>query len=399
MLYRYRAATATGQLVEGNVSADSERLAIEELRRQTLVPVSVRSADESATPPRRVIQLTSKADDIAAAFRSLAALVGGGASLDRALDFTATHATHTSVRAALGKVRGDVQNGQSLATALKAQHELFGAIAPALVRAGEESGALADALARTADQLDRARALRTQLRDALLYPLLLGTVASMGILVLLLYVVPRFVTMLQGTGGALPRSTRLLVALSHALTGYWWAWVGLIVLAALGASAWLRRPENRDRWHATRLNVPVSGALERSTWTARFTRALGSMLASGAPLLSSLRIARDGVGNTALGAQLDRAIARVERGERLASSLDSVLPPLATQLLGIGEESGSLDAMSLRVADTYEDEVHRRLKTLVALVEPALIVLFGGLVGFVALAMLQAIYSINASVL
>ena len=135
------------------------------------------------------------------------------------------------------------------------------------------------------------------------------------------------------------------------------------------------------------------------TWTARFCRPLGALLQGGAPLLSSLRISREGVANAALGSRIDAAIARVERGERIAAAFDGVFPPLATQLLAVGEESASLALMATRVADTYDVEVQRGLRTLVSFVEPLAIVLFGGLVGFIALAMLQAMYSINASVI
>ena len=397
LAYRYRAATPAGDLVEGVVRAESERVALDELRRQTLVPVSL--VAEGAGLPLRRTRGTSRADAVATAVRTMAALVGGGASIDRVLAFTTQHAGHPQVATALDGVRRDVQGGQTFAAALGSRSSVFGTLAPAMVRAGEESGTLDAALTRLADHLERARALRAQLRDALLYPALLAVVAGAGVCVLLVFVVPRFVAMLSETGGTLPVSTRILVTASRAVTGLWWLWLGALVAGALGATAWLRDPGNRARWHAARLTWPITGSLELETWTGRFTRALGALLQGGAPLLSSLRIARGGVENVALGARLDAAITQVERGDRLASALDGVLPPLATQLLAVGEESGSLDAMATRVADSCDADVQRGLRRLVGLVEPVLIVLFGGLVGFVALAMLQAIYSINASVL
>jgi type II secretory pathway component PulF len=153
------------------------------------------------------------------------------------------------------------------------------------------------------------------------------------------------------------------------------------------------------RWHGARLGWPVAGPLERAVATARFARAFGILLRGGSGVLAALRVAREAVTNGALGERLDAAAQAVERGEPVSAALDGVLPPLATQLLAVGEESGSLDAMALRVADTYDAESARALRSLVALVEPVLIVAFGGLVGFVALAMLQAVYSINAAAL
>lgn len=395
--FRYRAATATGEMVEGVLQADDVRAATDELRRQTLVPVSVEPG--VATVATRWQLRGSQADAVATSLRTLAALAGGGATLDRSLDFAARHAEHPQVASALADVRRDVQGGLPLAAALRARTAVFGTLAPAMVRAGEESGTLDETLSRLADHLERARELRAQVRGALIYPALLAVVAGLGVMVLLGVVVPRFVTMLAGTGGALPLSTRILMGASRALTGGWWAWLLVLVLGLSGVVLMRRDLAWRERWHAWRLRLPIAGALETRLWTSRFTRALGVLLRAGTPMLTALRVARESVDNTALGARLEAVVARVQRGDRLAASLEDVLPPLATQLLAVGEESGSLDAMATRVADTFDAEVQRGLRTLAGLLEPALIVLFGGLVGFVALAMLQAIYSVNANVL
>lgn len=396
LAFRYRAATSSGQLVEGTVRATSEGLALEELRRQTLFPVSITAASEA--PTHSSWWQGSRGDAVTTAFRTMATLLAGGATLDRVLEFAARQAEHPVVSEAIAAVRRDVQSGQPLASALRARPSVFGSLAPSMVRAGEESGTLDTALERLAEHLERGQALRAQLRDALLYPALLAIVAGMGVLVLLTFVVPRFVAMLSDIGGTLPWTTRALVIASRAVAGYWWLWLLGGASLAVGVATWVRDPDRRARWHAARLTIPVVGPLEWLTWTGRFTRTLAALLQGGAPVLTALRLAREGVDNLALGAQLNAAIARVERGDRLATALDRILPPLATQLLAVGEESGSLDAMAARAADSCEMDVQRGLRRLVGLVEPVMIVLFGGLVGFVALAMLQAIYSINASV-
>ncbi|MCC6316764.1 MAG: type II secretion system F family protein [Gemmatimonadaceae bacterium] len=394
--FRYRAATAGGQLVEGVVRADSERSALEDLRRQTLVPVSL--APEQVSPSRPVWPRASPRSEVAVAMRTMATLLAGGATLDQVLDFAARQAAHPDVSTALDGVRRDVHGGLTLATALGQRAALFGTLAPALVRAGEESGSLDAALDRLANHQERAQALRAQLRDALIYPALLALVAGVGVTVLLTFVVPRFVQMLGDLGGNLPWSTRLLVGASRGATDYAWLWIGGIGALVAGAIVWNRDAEHRAQWHAARLTWPVVGALEWTAATARFARTLAALLAGGTPVLTALRIARESVDNLYMGRQLDAAIARVERGDRLATALDGVLPPLPRQLLAVGEESGTLGAMAERAADGCDAEVQRGLRRLVGLVEPVLIVLFGGLVGFIALAMLQAIYSINASV-
>jgi len=402
LAFRYRAATPAGEVVEGVVQADTPRAAMEELRRQTLVPVDVAPVASGGEPSAALPHwLDGRRRDaaLATAARTLASMLAGGATLDRALRFAAEHAGTAELGSALAAVRNDVQRGETLANALRARQAIFGSLAPAVVRAGEESGTLDESLARFADHVERARDLRAQLRAALLYPALMGVVAGVGVIVLLTFVVPRFVAILNDTGGALPLSTRLLMAISAVAVRWWWAGLALGAVALVSARAWLSVAANRERWHAARLDWPVVGTLERAVATARFARAFGTLLRGGAPLLTSLRVGREAVDNLAIGAALGSAERAVARGEPVAASLGAALPPLATQLLAVGEESGSLDAMALRVADTFDAESQRTLRSLVALIEPLLIVAFGAMVGFVALAMLQAIYSINASAL
>ena len=401
LAYRYRAATASGAVVEGVVHAATPRAAIDQLRRQTLVPVSVEPVVTAGrrTARSRWIGAGRRDDALATATRTMATMLAGGSTLDRAVRFAAEHAGTEELGLALQGVRDDLQRGGTLASALHARAALFGSLAPALARSGEESGALDEALERLADHVERTRELRGQLRAALLYPALMGIVSGVGVVVMLAFVVPRFVGMLTDAGGTLPASTRLLVLLSVGFTRWWWVALSLGAVATVAARAWLRDPAHRRRWHAARLRWPLVGDLERIIASARFTRAFGTLVRGGSGVLAALRVARGTLTNAALCAGVDDAIRAVERGEPVAEALRGTLPPLAAQLLAVGEESGTLDAMALRVADTYDAESQRALRSLVALVEPALIVGFGAVVGFVALAMLQAIYSINAAVL
>jgi len=374
--------------------AGSPRDALDELRRQTLVPVSVEPVLGRVTGSGSMPRI-SRRDALATTMRTVATLLSAGMALDRALDFAASNAGEPHVAAAWRAVLTDVQSGVSFAESMRKQ-ELFGTFAAAIVRAGEESGQLDSALARLADHFERTNELASQLRGALLYPALMGVVSGIGVVVLLAFVVPRFVAMLSDVGGKLPLSTRLLVGASAVVTRGWWIWGPLVLLAIFGTRQWLMNPTNRRRWHAARLRIPVAGGVEAMVQTARFARALGVLLRSGTPILTALRLARDVVRNDALAVGIDEAVAAVGRGDRVAASLAGHLPPLAVQLLAAGEESGSLDAMCERVADVYDSDVQRSLRTLVRLVEPALIVTFGLVVGFIALAMLQAMYSINA---
>jgi type II secretory pathway component PulF len=397
--FRYRAATAEGGEVDGVLDAATRAAALDALRRRALVPIALDDVDGAPAPrvaaPRLLRSRARGGESVALFARTLATLLEAGVPLDRALAFTAEQATDPTVGAALTDVRDAVRSGSGLSAALARHPRLFGPLVTAMLGAGEAAGALAPAAARLADHLDEAAELRALVRSALLYPALMAGVAAVGVTVLLLVVVPRFVAMLGEIGGALPLSTRLLVGASRALVGGWWAWLLLAVAAVAAARGWLAAPGNRARWHAARLALPVVGALEQRWATARVARTLGLLLAGGARLLPALRVAAGAAPNLAVAAGVERAAARVAEGERLAPALAGVVPPLAAQLLAVGEETGRLGPMAERVADVYDVEVRRALRTSVALLEPALIVLFGVVVGFVALALLQAVYAVD----
>ncbi|MBM4184956.1 MAG: type II secretion system F family protein [Gemmatimonadetes bacterium] len=395
--FRYRAATAEGQLVEGVVQAPSQRGAIEELHRQTLYPIELASLAHAQRTPRRGAR--GRAPAVALLARTMATMLSAGIALDRALGFAAEQASHAEVADAARRVRAEVRRGSSLAQALAEHPTVFSSLFVTLVAAGEESGALDETMTRIADHLEELVELRARIRSALLYPALMAIASGVGTLILLLFVVPRFVAMLEDVGGALPLSTRLLVGASTVVVDGWWLLLLVGTLLALAWRSWLARPDNRRRWHAWRIRTPLVGRLEINHTTARFTRALALLLGSGHPILPSLRVARAIVANAALGATLDRATEEVRRGTPLHAALTGTLPALATEMIAVGEESGRLDDLCLRVADSYDNDVARALRTLVAVIEPALILLFALIVGFVALAMLQAIYSLNASVL
>ncbi len=399
--FRYRAADTDGRVIEGDMESLSRRAAIEDLRRQRLFPVNVeevgaRTSEGAVAEGRETIPLGGA---LALWTRTIATMLSAGVPLERSLAFSSAQAGNATLSAAVVEVRSDVQAGSSLAAALRRRPKVFGSLYVAMVSAGEESGALDQVMARLADYLDETAELRARLRSALLYPALMAMIASIGVTVILLFVVPRFASMLSDVGGTLPLSTRLLMAMSTAVVKWWFVWVPLVALALYGVRRWLSSADNRRAWHGFRLGLPVTGDLERNYATARFVRTLGLLLRSGVGIIPSLRIARSSVSNVAIGEAIGRATAAVTQGKRLAAELHGVVPPMAEQLIAVGEESGQLDELCLCAADSYDRESARRMRTLIGLIEPALILLFGLLVGFVALAMLQAIYSVNAQVL
>jgi len=391
--FRYRAATADGQVVEGLVHAPSRQSVLEELRRQRLYPVTVDESTPAAAA--RVERRLGRRAAVTLWTRNAATLLGAGVPLDRALAFTAQYASHNGLAETVRQVRRAVQGGASLADALARHPRYFDPLFVAMVSAGESSGALDIVFARLSEHMEESAELRSQVFSALLYPALLAVVASVGVIVLLGFVIPRFATVLADVAGTLPLSTRLLLGASALLTKVWWLWLALGAAAVYLIPSALARPETRRRWHAARLAWPWIGDLELKYSTARFARTLGLLLKSGIPALPALKIARASATNLVVQESVDRAAAALAEGSALAPSLAGTLPPLALQMLAVGEESGRLEELCFRVADTYDGEVRRALRTGVALLEPAFILIFGTLVGFVALGMLQAIYGIN----
>jgi general secretion pathway protein F len=391
--YRYRAAAATGQIVEGVLQAPSRQLVLAELQRQHLYPVAV---DEvAAEPAGKGTRRLGRRAAVALWTRSTATLLGAGVPLDRALGFGAAHLGHAGLEEAIREIRRAVRNGSALADALARQGRYFDPLFVATVSAGESTGALDTVFERLADHLEESGELRSQVGSALIYPVLMAVVTLLGTVVLLAFVVPRFAEIMADVGGRLPFTVRLLMGASALVTGAWWLWLGLAGLGVVALRQALSRPATLRSWHRRRLALPWIGEFERKYLTARFARTLGLLLRSGLPMMQALRIARASASNLVFQAGVDRAAAAVAEGGNVAASLAGTLPPLAAQMLAVGEESGQLDALCLRVADAYDAEVRRTLRTMVALVEPAMILVFGALVGFVALAMLQAIYGIN----
>jgi len=393
--FRYRAATARGELVEGVLEAPSRDALLNQLRSRDLHAVSVHEI--AAAGAARRGGPGGRSALVARWARGFATLLEAGMPVERALRISVDQTAGTPFGEVLDTVLRSVQEGDNLSSALARQPRWFPGVVSAMAQAGEATGTLGEVFGHVADYLEEDAELRAQVRSALIYPALMGAVAAIGVAVLLLFVVPRFAVILDDLGGTLPLSTRILMFSGSFLGRWWWLLLGVGAAVALSGRAWLQEPSNRRALHGLRLSWPVVGPLEQSFITARFSRILGLLLSNGLPLLPALRIGKDSVENLAFAEGIEQSMASVAEGRSLAGSVRDFFPPLAAELLAVGEESGQLGTMCLRLAASYEKEVQRTVKVAVSLLEPAMIIIFGGLVGLVALAMLQAIYSVNAN--
>lgn len=395
--FSWQAATAGGRTLRGTEEAPTEGALERALAGRGLYPVAIRPAGRGEGE-RRGRGWVSRRADVAESVATLAALLEAGLPLERALEVTAQGAARRDVAEGLEEVRRAVRGGGRVAEAVAARRDLFPPVAAGLLGAAERGGHMADAMRRLADGMEREGALRARVVSALTYPVLLAAVGTAATTILLAYVLPQFVELLADAGAALPTSTALLLAASRAFTRFW----PLLVLAAGAAGfAWwsVRRSEGgRERTDAWLLRVPVLGPLRARYAATHVARTLGTLLSGGVPLLPALAAAADAAPDAAVAADLRAAAGSVRRGEALSAALERGrgFPHLLPRLARVGEETGEMDAMLLRAADMLQAELERRLERAVSLLEPAMILLFGALVGGVALSLLQAIYGIHA---
>ncbi len=389
--YRYRAARSDGSIANGVLEAPSANDASATLSEVGLFPFALVAVDR-ATQQRHA---TSRRD-LAIVFRSISALVSAGVPLERAVAASESLASG-GLRATLHAARVGIQEGQGFAQALAAGPAAVPPVVLGMIRAGERGSQLDGALAYVATHLEQEAELVARLRQALAYPLLLGIVGTISVLVIGIVIVPRFAELLGDLGQDLPVATRALIAGCDFFSRFWFLLIALGLIIFVAAHGALRDPTGRRRLDTWLLAVPVVGPVRLALATARIGRALGSMLQAGMPLLPALEAARGAAGDAALAERLGRVRERVARGETITASLEreGALTQSALQLVAVGESSGRLGEMSWRAGDLAAQEAERGLKTLVTLVEPALILAFGALVAFVAAALLQAVYSIR----
>jgi len=388
--FRYEAARADGALVKGVLDATSGPEAAALLSGRGLMPLKVEPQAREAV--HRLFGPSTRS--LATVMEGLSSLVGAGVPLEPALRATVRAAPRV-LRDALARVATRVREGSSLGAALGAEDGLFPGVTIGLVRAGERGVGLDAGLAQAAAQLEAQAETAARIRAALTYPLILALVGTLSVGLIVLFVVPRFAALLADLGQALPLATRLLLTASQIARD--WGLV-LAAVAVVGVVAGSRfAAERRSGWHAWLLGVPLVGPIRHAFATGRAARALGALLGTGAPALGALGIAAEAAGDEAVAVRLGRARDRVAEGAGLAAALEATaaFPPGTLQLVAIGEGSGRLPALLARAAELEERDAERRLKTLITFLEPALILVFAGLVAFVAAALLQAVYALR----
>lgn len=404
-LYRYKAVSPAGEVSNGEFEAPQEAAVVERLRDLGLLPVRIDLALATAAGGgRRESSLARlfrrrsvRGDDVMSFTRELGTLLQAGLPLDRSLEILISLSASDPVRQLLQQVRDDVRGGASLSQALDAHKGLFSRFYVNIVRAGEAGGALPAVLVRLTEFMERAKELRDTVVSALIYPTILVGVAVLSVMLLLIYVVPQFSQMFHDAGKALPLPTQIVIGAGNYLRHYWWT----LVLAVMAAIYWWRgqraKPASRYKWDARFLRWPLFGDLVAKVEVARFARTLGTLLGNGVTLLAGLSIVKETMSNTVLAGALEGVIAKLREGQGLGRPLmeTGLYPRLAVHMVLVGEETGRLEEMLLRVADVYDREVQTTVKRMLGLLEPLLILALAAVIAGIILSILIALLSIN----
>jgi general secretion pathway protein F len=399
--FRYKAVRFDGEPVEGELEAADEASVVRHLQAQGLIPLQARPAGglRSQLTAGRKQGLTQR--EIGVFTRELATLLEAGLTLDRSLQILIELTEEERVVRVLDALQGRVRGGATFSAALDEQGGQFPRLYVNMVRAGEASGALDAVLARLADYLERAAELRETVTSALVYPAILLVVAGLSVILLLVFVVPQFAVLFEDMGAALPLPTRVVMAVGDLFRNYWWAMLGVVALIALAVERALQKPEVRHRVDRRLLGLPLFGDLIWKMETARFCHTLSTLLRNGLPLLNALNLAKEVVGNHQLSELLDEAGEDLKHGRGLAEPVArrEILPQMALQMIRVGEESGSLDAMLGKVAEIYDKETQASVKRMLTLLEPVLIIGLGIVVAGIIISIIVPILGANELVM
>lgn len=408
-VFAYKGVDGRGKQVSGAKDSDSPKGLRQVLRREGIIvtDVTLARAGKAARAGTgkglgREVELGAifdhiKKQEVAAFTRQLSTLLRAGIPLAEGLGTQFEQIDNPRLKTVIGDVRTRVNEGSSLADALAQHPKVFEEVYVSMVRAGETAGNLEQVLQRLAEFMEEQLKLRSKVIGALIYPVIMVIVGSAIMAVLMIAVVPQITQMFADAEQTLPINTRMLIFTSELAGRYWYLWLALFPLMGYGAFRWTRSPGGKPTWDRWKLRLPVAGALARQIAIGRFTRTLGTMLASGVPLLRALDISKDILGNHVLLKVIEGARERIQQGESIAATLkrSGEFPAMVTHMIAVGERAGQLEQMLANVADAYEAEVDMRLARLTSLVEPLMIVVMGGAVAFIVFSIMQPIMGMN----
>jgi len=409
-VFEYTGLTEAGKNVRGIRDAESSKVLRQLLRKDGVYLTEARAAEAGAVVGEQKTGLSREVDvgamlgfagvsaqDLAIATRQLATLIGAGIPLVEALTALVDQIEQPRLKRIMGVVKQKVNEGSSLADALREHPKVFSELYVNMIRAGESSGALDVVLVRLADFTESQAQLRNKILGAMLYPAIMVVVGIAIVGILFVVVIPKVTKIFEDMNVALPWTTRILIGVSSFARDYWYVVLVSLPLLVFGLRRFMRTPRGREWWDRTQLRAPVFGELIRMLSLSRFAKTLATLLASGVPLLTAMDIVKNIVSNTLLASVIDKARDAIREGESIAAPLkrSGQFPPLVYHMIAIGERSGQLEEMLQNVARSYEAQVEMRIGALTSLLEPVMIVAMGGGVAFIVFSILMPIMQLN----
>ena len=397
--YLYKAATPTGQTVEGSMDGKDEGAILQSLHQLGYIPIRITFPHEKA-PSFRLRSLLPKRVGIKSLLTftdELSTLVSAGLPIDRSLDILGTLTENERLRETVKDILKRIEGGSSLAEALGYYPRIFPKLYINMVKAGESGGFLEVVLSRLTQYLASTKEIKDQIVSVMIYPLILALVSGVSITILVTFVIPRFAKVFSDMGQAIPLPTQIVLSFSQFVKGYWWVVLGMIALIYYGLRMYKKDEERRWKWDRYKLRWVAVGDLIKKVEVARFARTLGTLLQSGVSILPALNLVKEISQNEAISRSIAHVHDQLREGKGMSRSLEEtgVFPPLAVHMIGVGEETGRLDEMLVKVADTYDENVRTAVKRVVSLLEPLILLVMGGVVGFIVLSILLAVSSIT----
>lgn len=391
-VYSYRATTIEGVIIEGVIEAVDEKSAIERLKTTGIIPLNIASPKEGI---KKRLSLKSSKGDLLTFTTEISALLSAGLPLDRSLNILSEISESSEMKNVVQSILKSIREGSSFSDALQKHPRVFPRLYVNMIRAGEAGGVLDVVLEKLNEFLESTKALKDHVLSVMIYPTILMVTGGISIIVLLTFVLPKFSLIFAELGGSLPLPTKILLTFSNAMKSYWWIILSALIAVWIVFKNYIKSETGRYKWDV--LKLKIMGEIISKLETARFCRTLGTLLKSGVPLLQALNNSRDVINNQVIASAIDTVSAGAKEGKGIANPLSDtkVFPPLALSMIKVGEETGQLDTMLIKVAATYEKSLNVAIKRFVTLIEPVMILTMGLIIGFIIISMLMAIFSIT----
>jgi len=393
--YVFKAMDLAGAKAAGEVEAESKQAVTDQLKSRGLIVLAI--DDKSPSKEFNLRKPKIKSGDMTVMVRQLSTMISSGMTILKALYVLEEQTENKALADVIVKVRKDVEAGLPMSDALERHPKVFNPLFVAMTRAGETGGMLDASMIRIADQLEKDDSLRRQVKSAMTYPTVIMAFAFIVLFALITFLVPVFVGVFAQFGGELPMITAWTVKLSNLFKGYWYALFAGLFGAWIGFKKWKASEKGRGQWDALRLRTPFKiGDIVQKIALARWSRTLSALVTAGVPLLQALEITGKTAGNTVVEKAMADVIESVKNGGTIADPLKqaAVFPGMVSHMVGVGEETGALDTMLSKIADFYEDQVESAVKALTSILEPIMIVLVGGIVGFIVIAMYLPLFKV-----